>query len=284
MILAAIRAEWFKVVRRPATWVTIGLMLAFGVGLEYVLVYVVATHPPAGAAARAGESLAAARQGLYPDVLVQKTLANIAGLDGIFALIVGVLVQGSEFAWGTVKTTFVQLPGRVTIVVGQLVTIAVLVLVMAVGLFALDAAAAYAIAVLDSHAIGWPPAVDLVKGLAAAWLILYLLAVFGFALATVARQSAMAIGLGLAYVLVIENLLFGLLENLGDVFKQIHEWLPISNATYLQESFGRVGAAGPAATAAPPPVDATHAASVVLLWLAVFVVAAAALMRTRDIT
>ncbi len=281
MIFGAIRGEWFKVARRPAVWVTVGLMLALAVGLEYVLVYIVATHPPPGAAARAGGALAAARAGLYPDVLVKKALANVAGLDGIFALILGVLVQGSEFAWGTVKTAFVQLPGRISIVAGQLITIAVLSLVMAAGLFALDAVAAYGVAVIDSHTITWPTATDVIKGLATAWLILYMLAVFGYALATLARQSAMAIGLGLAYVLVIENLLFGLLENLGDAFKQIHEWLPIANATYLQESFGRLSDAG---ASSPPPVDVTHALSFVLLWLAVFVVVAATLIRVRDVT
>ena len=278
MILAAVRAELFKVVRRPATWVTVGLMLAVAVGLEYVLVYLVASHPPPGAQ-RAGVTLAQARMGLYPDVVIRKSLANVAGLDGIFALILGVLVQGSEFAWGTVKTSLVQLPGRLSIVFGQLVTIAVIALLMAAGLFALDALAAYGIAIIDSHAVAWPPAGEILKGVAAAWLILYVLAVLGFALATLARQSAMAIGLGLAYVLVIENLVFGLLDNLGDTFKQIQEWFPIANAGYLQGSFGRLNEA-----TAAPPVDATHAVAILVLWLAVFAAVAAALMRERDVT
>lgn len=278
MIVAAVRAEWFKTVRRPATWVTIGLMLAIAVGLEYVLVYIVSTHPPAGVEARTGAALAQARAGLYPEELVKKALANVPGVEGIFALILGVLMQGSEFGWGTVKTSLVQRPGRLSVVSGQLVTLAVLVVVMAAGLFALDALAAYAIAVLDSHSVSWPAAADIAKGVGAAWLILYMLGVFGFALATLARQSAMAIGLGLAYALVIENLVFSLLVNLGDVFKRIQEWLPIANAGYLQGSFGRVN---PDAVA--PPVDATHAAWILVLWLAVFMAVAGALMRTRDV-
>ncbi|MGH7759934.1 MAG: ABC transporter permease subunit [Candidatus Dormibacteraceae bacterium] len=278
MIIAAIHAELFKVVRRPATWVTVGLMLAIAVGLEYVLVYLVASHPPPGAQ-RVGVTLATARSGLYPDVVIRKSLANVAGLDGIFALILGVLVQGSEFAWGTVKTSLVQFPGRLSIVFGQLVTIAVLALLMAVGIFALDAIAAYGVAILDSHAVVWPSAGDLLKGVGAAWLILYVLAVLGFALATLARQSAMAIGLGLAYVLVIENLVFGLLDNLGDTFKQLHEWFPIANAGYLEGSFGRVNE-----TISAPPVDATHAVAILALWLAVFIAVAGALMRARDVT
>jgi|SRR5665213_317973 len=66
------------------------------------------------------------------------------------------------------------------------------------------------------------------------------MAMLGFGLATPFRQSAMAIGLGLAYALVIESLVFGVLGPLGDSFKQIHDWFPIANAGHLQQSFGQV--------------------------------------------
>src|SRR5262249_24375150 len=138
--------------------------------------------------------------------------------------------------------------------------------VMALSLFAVDAASSYGIALIDQHTITWPAAQDLIKGIAAAWLILYFLAVFGFGLATAFRGSALAIGLGLAYALVIENLLFGLLVNLGDTFNHIQEWFPIANATYMQQTFGAVRAAA-AAGAAAPPVDGTHAAVVLIAWL-----------------
>lgn len=281
MILAAVRAEWFKLVRRRALWVTIGLMVALAVGIEYFLVYLVATHPPA-AAARGGADFAALRTGLYPDSVVKKSLANASTLVGIFALIVGVLAQGSEYSWATVKTALVQLPGRIAIVTGQLASLAVLALIMALGLFAADAVASYVIAMIDAKPAVWPSVIDLVKGVGAAWLILYLLTVLGFGLATLFRQSAMAIGLGLAYVLVIENLVFGLLVNLGGVFKRIQEWFPIANAGYLQESFGRVR--GAVSAAAPSPeVGATHAVVVLALWLAGIVVLSAILVRARDV-
>ena len=279
MILAAIRAEWFKVTRRPSMWVTVGLLLAVSIGLEYVLVYVVATHPPPGAA-RVGNALANARVGLYPDSLIKKTLANMSGLYGIFALIIGVLVQGSEYSWGTVKTSHLQLPGRITIAFGSLVSLAALGLLMAAGLFAVDAAAAYAIAVLDKVAVSWPNTADLVKGVAAAWLILYFFEVVGFVLATVVKSSAVAIGVGLAYVLVVEDLVFGLLVNLGDTFKHIRELFPIANAGYLQQSFGALRAAE---AVAPPPVDATHALAVIAVWMLGLIAIAAAVVRVRDI-
>lgn len=280
MILAAIRAEWFKAWRRTAMWITIALLVAVSVGLEYVLVYIVTAHPPPTVT---GETLTRLRLDLYPAAVIKKTLANLSGIYGIFALIVGVLVQGSEFAWGTVKTVYVQLPGRVSIVVGQLVTIALLVLLMALALFVFNGATAYVFATIDNAHVSWPAAFDLVKGLAAAWLILYLLAIAGYGLATAFRQSALAIGIGIGYVLLIENLVFGLLVNLGDTFQHIREWFPIANAGYLQLAFGAERAAAGTAAAAKPPVDATHSVVVLCLWIAAIVVASAVLVRRRDV-
>ncbi|HET9782571.1 MAG TPA: hypothetical protein VFR33_12425 [Candidatus Dormibacteraeota bacterium] len=282
MILNSIRAEWFKVARRPSMWITVALLLAVSIGLEYVLVYVVATHPPRGAAAaRLGNALTNARIDLYPASLIKKTLANMSGLYGIFALIIGVLVQGSEYAWGTVKTSHLQLPGRITIAFGSLVSLAVLGLLMAIGLFAIDGAAAYAVALFDNVSVSWPSATDLIKGVAAAWLILYFFELLGFTLATVLKGSAVAIGVGLAYVLVIENLVFTLLDNLGDTFTRIHELFPIANAGYLQQAFGAVRAAE---AAGPPPVDANHAVTAIAVWVIGLAVIACGVLRVRDIT
>lgn len=282
MIFDAIRAEWFKLVRRRGLWVTIGLMLVLAVGLEYLLVYVVATHPPARAAG-AGESLATARRALYPASVIKKSVANVSSLIGIFALILGVLAQGSEYSWGTVKTAWVQLPGRVSIVAGQLVSLAVFSLIMALGLIAVDSLASYLIGTLDSQSSGWPPAFDFLKGIGATWLILYLLAVLGFGLATLFKQSAMAIGLGLAYVLVIENLVFSLLGNLGDPWKQIQQWFPISNAGYLQDSFGKVNSAVTVTVSGSAPASATHAVIVLGLWIVGIAVVSASVVRMRDV-
>ena len=283
MIFAAIRAEWFKAVRRPAMWITIVLLLAVSVGLEYILVYVVATHPPPSSS-NLGDTFKNLRLDLYPDALIRKSLANAVGLYGIFPLIVGVLVQGSEFAWGTVKTVYVQRPGRVGIVVGQLVAIALLTLLTAIALFAVNAGAAYLLARIDSVNATWLAAGDLIKGVAAAWLIFCFLAVVGYGLATAFRQSALAIGLGIGYVLLIENLVFGLLVNLGDTFKHIHELFPVANATYLQLAFGAErAAAGGSAGPVAPPVDATHSVTALVLWLLGIVVASGVLVRVRDI-
>jgi ABC-2 type transport system permease protein len=283
MILAASRAEWFKLVRRPAVWVSIGLFLALGVGVDYLLTYLVAVHPPSGPVQTGENSAAALLASLSPASLVPKALSDVSTLGGIFAVILGALVQGSEYAWETVKTSVIQLPGRLTIVAGRLIALGLLLALMTGSLFLLDSVASRAIASADDAAKSFPAALDIAEGLGGEWLILAVLATLGFALATLFKQSAMAIGLGLAYTLVIESIVFALLGQLGDAVKQIHGYFPIANTDYLAQSFGYVPSIVGVSVSAPS-VHAMHAVAVLLVWLAAFIVVSGLLTRARDIS
>lgn len=93
----------------------------------------------------------------------------------------------------------------------------------------------------------------------------------------------LAIGLGLAYALVVEVLIFGLLGGLGgDIVKQIQQWFPVANTTYLTESSGQVRVRGVQSQA--PYADATHAALMLLLYLVAFTAISAWFSRRRDLT
>jgi ABC-type transport system involved in multi-copper enzyme maturation permease subunit len=283
---AAFRGELFKLVRRGSIWFTIGMLLVLAIALGYLVTYLVATHPPTGTRARIeGADFAALRNGLYPSSLVSKTLTQWTNFGGVVALILGVLVQGSEYGWGTVKTMYIQRPGRLSMLEGKVAALLLLVLVMVLALFAVDAASSSVIALIDGKSSAFPAVADIAKAIGATWLIFGMWAMFGFGLATLFRQAAMAIGLGLAYGLVIEGIVFGLLGRLGsDLVKQIHIWLPIANAGYLSQSFGRSAgfAAGPPAPA--PDADATHAVAVLAIYVIGFVILSAALIRQRDVT
>jgi ABC-2 type transport system permease protein len=283
VIWAATRAEWFRVVRRPATWVVIGLFVALAVAIGYVTTYLVGAHPPANAPTNLDFS--AMRASVYPNALVPKSIAAATTIDGLFALILGVLVQGSEFAWGTVKTAQTQLPGRLTVIGGRLLSLAGLLLVMTAGLFAVDALASTLFASIDGKSITFPDAWAIARGLAATWLIFAFMAAFGFGLATLFKQSAMAIGIGLAYVLLLETLVFGLLGGLGDTVKAIHVWFPVANAGYLAQSFGKVATIGNGggAISGTPDASAAHAVAVLALWIAGLMIISGALVRQRDI-
>ncbi|HVS49567.1 MAG TPA: ABC transporter permease subunit [Candidatus Dormibacteraeota bacterium] len=283
---SAFRGELFKFARRPAVWVLVILLLGLAILLGYVVSYLFDTFGSSAGAQGLpqGTTLADFKVALYPENFIKDTFATWGSLGGVFALILGVLVQGSEYGWGTMKTLYTQRSGRLTMLLGKITALAVLVLLMVVGLFAVDAASSTVAALLDGKAIAFPSADVVLKAIVAGFLIFSFWAVFGFGLATVFRQSAMAIGLGLAYALVVELLIFSLLRGFGGkIVQQIEQWFPIANTGYLAESFGSIRFKGIPATP-PPYADATHAVLMLLLYVAVFMAISAWLTRARDIT
>jgi ABC-2 type transport system permease protein len=283
---AGFRGELFKFVRRPAVWVLVILLLVLAVGLGYFITYLIDTFAPSSSSQGLppGTKLSDFKVALYPQNFVKDTFSTWGSLGGVFALIMGVLVQGSEYGWGTIKTLFTQRYGRLTMLFGKLTALGVLVVVMVVALFAADAAASVVAATIDGKPIDFPAADVILKAVGAGVLIFGFWAVFGFTLATVFRQSAMAIGLGLAYALVVELLIFSLLAALGGTLvNQIHQWFPIANTGYLAESFGQISFRGIPRSAAPF-ADATHAVLMLLVYIAVFVWISAFLWRARDVT
>ena len=285
-MLAAFRGELFKVVRRPGVWVLVILLLALALLLGYVVTYLFDTYGSSAASQGLpqGTKLADFKVALYPENFIKDTFSTWGALGGVFALIVGVLVQGSEYGWGTVKTLYTQRYGRLTMLFGKVAALGIVVLIMVVALFAVDAAASTGVALLDGKPIVFPAASVIVKAIVASFLIFGFWAMFGFGLATIFRQSAMAIGLGLAYALVVELLIFSLLRGFGgEIVQQIEQWFPIANTGYLARAFGEIKFKGIPATPAPY-ADATHAVLMLLLYVAVFTAISAWLSRTRDIT
>ena len=285
-MLAAFRGEMFKVLRRPAVWVCIVALIALAVTFSYALLGLVYSHPPKGSSQGLppGTTLSIFLVTLYPINFIKETLSTWANLGGVFALIIGVLVQGSEFGWGTVKTIYTQRSGRLMMLSGKLAALAVMVLLMVVGLFVATGVASFLVAVLEGADTTFPPADVIAKGLGACFLIYGFWALLGVALATLFRQSAMAIGLGLAYALVFENLVFGLLSLIGgNTINQIHQWFPIANSGYLIDSFGTVRIRG-LNTAVSPFADATHAVTMLLVYVAGFVIVSSLVVRARDVT
>jgi ABC-type transport system involved in multi-copper enzyme maturation permease subunit len=284
-MLAAFRGELFKVIRRPGVWVLVIVLLVLAILIGYAITWLIYTFPPKGASQGlpAGTTLSDFKVTLYPGNFVRETLSQWGVLGGVFALIVGVLMQGSEYGWGTIKTLYTQRSGRLTMLFGKVAALAVVVFVMVIALFGVDAASSTVVALIDGKTIAYPDATTIVKAVVALFLIFGFWAMFGLALATLFEQSALAIGLGLAYALVIELLIFGLLAGLGgDIVKQVQQWFPVANTGYLIDSFGSIRLRGVQATT--PFASATHAVVMLLVYVAVFTAISAWLSRTRDIT
>jgi len=286
-ILGVLNGEFLKLRKRPAVYVCIGILLLLLLAFGYLLNWIVFTYtkPPTGPnGLPPGTSYAELKKALYPLRFIRNTLGGGTTLGGVLALIIGVLSQGSEFGWGTIKTAFTQRPRRLEWMAGKLISVALTMLVMSVVLLAVAALTSFVLATIDGADKTWPDAATILKGLLAAWLIYCFWAFFGVGLATLFRQSAMAIGLGLAYALVIEALIFGLLgQFVGDPVRKVQQWFPLANANYLVQSFGQATTIRDA-TPAKPYADATHAVVMLLLYCAAFVVLSAFFLKRRDVT
>jgi ABC-2 type transport system permease protein len=161
-----------------------------------------------------------------------------------------------------------------------LLALGVVLTLLVVLTFASGAASGYVIAGLEDAPAGSPAAGELVRALGAGGLILAIWAALGVLLATLLRSTALSIGIGLVYSLVLETIIFNLpIQNRA--FLEAREFFPGQNSNFLANSFS---AQAPGGFAAPePPVDASQAALVLLAYAAAFVALAAFVFSRRDV-
>ena len=208
-MIATIRAEWRKNRFRPAFLVSLGVVAASTV-FVYGIVWYLATHPSPGN--QQGVSILT----LYPDQFVNYVMGIGLLLGEAMAVVLGAVVAGSEYSWGTTKTMLTQRPGRLTNWSGRVVVFAAGLGVMAVVLFAVGAASSVVVAAFQHHAITWPAALYIAEGLGAVWLVFIANGAIGLALGVLIRHSAAALGIGLIYVLAVEVLGVRFIDSLNN--------------------------------------------------------------------
>ncbi|GAB3143110.1 hypothetical protein GCM10027290_18950 [Micromonospora sonneratiae] len=206
-MIASIRAALFADRRRPAVWsITVAwlvLALAFGIGIPYI-VYSVLSGGDDPAAAQA------ILEALLPAQLVPTGIALFPLFGGAIVVILGALVVGNEYRWGTLNLIFTQRPRRVQVLGGHAVALALLTLILSVATFVVVAIATAVLAAVEGQAANWPSVGAIVRAVAAAWLICTAHACLGYFLAIVFRNTATAIAIGLLWTLVIENAVSGM--------------------------------------------------------------------------
>ena len=280
-MINAFKAEWRKLRQRPAVWILGGILLVALVLFGYAFQWIQLQFPAKNFHNELGLTPAQLKVALYPVNFVKNSLEGVGVLGGALALVLGALAVGSEFGWGTVKTVYTQQPSRLQALAGQLGVIGVITAIYSVAFFALAALCSWIIASIDGQAATWPAAIDILKAMGASWLIFGCWALFGMALGYLFRQSAMAIGIGLSYLLVIEGILFRVLNGFDASWvSTVEKFFAGQNATALLRSFGQVF---PAPGAAAPLVSAGEAVLVLAIYTAVFAAASALVVRARDV-
>jgi ABC-2 type transport system permease protein len=271
--MTSIAAEVLVVRKRSSTWILLGIWSVLAVLFAYVIPYVEYSNEENGATL----------EQLLPQNLAGNLLGGFPFFGGVFALMLGVLALGSEYGWGTLKTLFIQRPGRLHVFGAKLLALAAALVPFAVSVFVLGAGASYVIAVREGAEIAWPSAWLLVRALAAGWLILAVWAAFGIFLAAVSRGTALAIGIGILYALVIEGLISAFASAVSWL-EPVTEFFLRANALVkgLGMSVDDAAANGPGSFSGPY-VDGAQALLVLALYAAAFLALSGFLLRRRDV-
>jgi ABC-2 type transport system permease protein len=279
-VIGSFKAEWRKLRRRPAVLVSAGLLLAVVLVVGYLVPYVSYTNASAGYRSDTGLSAAQQLQALYPDVFVQHALNGIFPIASAVALVFGALAAGSEYGWGTLRAVFTQGPRRLETLAGRALAVAAALGLMTAAYWAVAAGSSAVVAALQGHTVTWPSAVTVLQALGATWLILGAWSVIGMALAFVLRSAPAAIGIGVAYLLAIEGLVFNFFLPLGgDLTRTAEKFFPGPNVNAVIQSFG----SGLPTRSLAPLVDVWQGVAVVALYLVAAAALAAAVVSRRDL-
>ena len=272
-------AELAKAAKRPALWVLLAVAIVLSQVFNYLIPYLAyrtGDTPPVGGTAR--DLLPS----MLPEQAVGSTISGFPVFAGALALVFGALITGSEFGWDTVKTQLIQRPGRLAVLAGQWLTILVGVLVGVAAMLAFSAVSSTAIAAIEDASLGWGSAGEVVAGAAAGALILLMWAGLGAGLGMLLRGVAMPIGLGVVWVLGVENLVSVMASTAFTALQPVRDVLPGINAGSLVVSVA--GAATEGTPGVTDSVDGLRAVVTVCCYLAAAVIVAMIAMRRRDVT
>ena len=277
--MRSLTAELLILRKRTSTWILMGVWVFLGLLFAYLLPYLAYRGDIGGPGRPALEAL-------LPEDLVATMLGGFPFFGGVFALMLGVLAVGSDYGWDTLKTVLVQRPSRLGVFGAKLAALAVGLVPFVVAIFVGGAVASVLIAGAEDASVDWPSTWELVRGLAAGWFVLATWAALGVALAVASRGTALAIGLGILYALVIEGLLsafadsVSVLEPLSELFLRANGY---SLATALGALPDAISSNGPGSFGGPF-VAPGQAAAVLAAFVAGFAAVAALVLRRRDVT
>lgn len=206
-----LHAEWTKLRTLPSTWwllaATVALTAAMGAAAVSSLTTQVCPTPTA----------------CHEDT-VKLALTGIQ-LSQAVCLVLGALSMGAEYATGTIRTTLTAMPGRWRVLASKAAALSLLT------------AAAGALAVLSSLGLArliLPTPTDgaTLRAAAGSVLILVLVTLLGLSLATLLRDTAGAITLGLGVLYVVP--LLSHLVNSPTWQHRLQRWAPMPAALSIQ--------------------------------------------------
>ncbi|WP_062994531.1 ABC transporter permease subunit [Nocardia mikamii] len=277
-VLACTRAEFARLRKWPAFWIVLGTWIALNLVFAYLFNYLAYTS---GSSSRMsnGQPREVLLQLMLPAAVPEVFTQGMAMFGGALMLVLGALVVGSGYGWGSWKTVFTQGPSRRAVVGGTVLALASVVVGLVGAAFVVDTGVAAMIGVAEHRTSTLPTAAHTLLGLATGVVILGMWTLAGALIAAIARGPALAVGLGLVWVLVVENLLRGVASIFSPI-RAITDHLP---GTAAGSAAGAMRSVGGAATPGVLDILSRPASFLVLAaYIVVFACGTVVLMVRRD--
>ena len=112
------RAELFRLRRWPAVWVTITAWLLLNALFNYLFNFVTYTSGD-NSFSNQGESRADVLASIVPSGIADQLPQGAPLFGGAIMMVLGAIVAGNGYGWGTWKTVFTQGPSRRDVVGGS---------------------------------------------------------------------------------------------------------------------------------------------------------------------
>jgi ABC-2 type transport system permease protein len=247
-----------KLVVRPASWVTVGILIAL-LALIFIAVGATAARPTPGAPRNFDPKILVTFPGAYDEIL-----SFMLGLGGLLAVVYGAAIAGSEWTWGTLKTAVARGESRWRYMLASFAAVGVMIAIGLVLTFVVGVVAAVigaSLAGVSTNGLGDAATLGrLPEQALRGWIAILEEGALGFAIATLARSQLAGIGAGIA-------LYFG--EGFAAIFlPDIVKYLPFNVAQASVATgapAGGGGFGGGSAALASLPADTAFA--LVIVWL-----------------
>ncbi|HEX5167446.1 MAG TPA: hypothetical protein VFV93_18700, partial [Thermomicrobiales bacterium] len=241
--LSSLSAELFLLRKRSAYWILLALWTAVGTTFGFVVPYLTWRNNP--------ETELSTFDALLPHSLVGNVAGGFPFYGGAFVLILGVLSIGSDYGWGTLKTTLTQRPGRMSYFTTKMVALALAIVPFVLSMYAVGGVASALNASRENAASNWPSLVSIVEGVATGWFILAVWGALGVMLAVLSRGTSLAIGIGILYGLALEGLLSALASQVSFLDPLVKFFLRANAYSLIQGFQGITQSDGPGAYRGP---------------------------------
>lgn len=226
-MMRSMRSELVRLRRRSVLLGWFGLS-AFFAAMINVVIFTAPSEGSTGAPQPGGAAFPTADQLALSDGLVAG-LESAATLFGVITLSYWAIVTATDYASGLVRLLVQAQPHRVRLLLGKVVALAIVTAIVATMVTVVSTAAALVVApTTDISTELWSDGAA--ATVAGAWLNVYaallVWGVIGLVIAVIARSSAVAISIGIGYVLVVEMIV-------GLVAEDAADWLPGATLTAL---------------------------------------------------